>query len=86
MPDTRTLRALPPQLPSCCHPCALCPAMNSGRTRWPYLIKSAWIAAQVTDSYLLALSVARGGQLATFDQRLVTDALIHGAMALHLIR
>jgi hypothetical protein len=50
------------------------------------LIKSAWIAAQVTDSYLLALSVARGGQLATFDQRLVTDALIHGAMALHLIR
>ena len=33
MPDTRTLRALPPQLPSCWHPCALCPAMNSGRTR-----------------------------------------------------
>jgi toxin-antitoxin system PIN domain toxin len=43
-------------------------------------------SAQVTDSYLLALAVARGGQLATFDQRLVTDAVIHGAKALHLIR
>ena len=43
-------------------------------------------SAQVTDSYLLALAVARGGQLATFDQRLVTDAVIHGAKTLHLIR
>ena len=43
-------------------------------------------SAQVTDSYLLALAVARGGQLATFDQRLVADAVIHGAKALHLIR
>ena len=43
-------------------------------------------STQVTDSYLLALSVARGGQLATFDQRLVTDAVIHGTTALHLIR
>jgi hypothetical protein len=38
-------------------------------------------SSQVNDSYLLA----RGGQLATFDQRLVTDAVIHGAKALHLI-
>jgi toxin-antitoxin system PIN domain toxin len=43
-------------------------------------------STQVTDSYLLALAVARGGQLATFDQRLVTDAVIHGTKALHLIR
>jgi predicted nucleic acid-binding protein len=43
-------------------------------------------SARVTDSYLLALAVARGGQLATFDQRLVTDAVIHGAKTLHLIR
>ena len=43
-------------------------------------------SAQVTDSYLLALAVAHGGKLATFDQRLVADAVIHGAKALHLIR
>ena len=43
-------------------------------------------SAQVTDSYLLALARAHGGQLATFDQRLVTDAVVNGAKALHLIR
>jgi toxin-antitoxin system PIN domain toxin len=43
-------------------------------------------SAQVTDSYLLALASAHGGQLATFDQRLVTDAVVNGAKALHLIR
>jgi len=43
-------------------------------------------SAQVTDSYLLALASAHGGQLATFDQRLVTDAVVNGAHALHLIR
>ena len=43
-------------------------------------------SAQVTDSYLLALARAHGGQLATFDQRLVPDAVVHGAHALHLIR
>jgi len=42
-------------------------------------------SAQVTDSYLLALASAHGGQLATFDQRLVTDAVVNGAKALHLI-
>ena len=40
---------------------------------------------QVTDSYLLALAVANDGQLATFDRRLVVDALKGGADALHLI-
>jgi uncharacterized protein len=43
-------------------------------------------SAQVTDSYLLALAGAHGGQLATFDQRLVADAVVNGAHALHLIR
>ncbi|HEX9199501.1 MAG TPA: TA system VapC family ribonuclease toxin [Acidobacteriaceae bacterium] len=43
-------------------------------------------SAQVTDSYLLALAGAHGGQLATFDLRLVTDAVVHGARALHSIR
>lgn len=43
-------------------------------------------SAQVTDSYLLALARAHRGQLATFDQRLVADAVVNGAHALHLIR
>ncbi len=43
-------------------------------------------SAQVTDSYLLALASAHKGQLATLDQRLVPDAVINGAQALHLIR
>ena len=42
-------------------------------------------AAQVTDSYLLALASAHGGQLASFDRRLVTDAVRGGARCLHLI-
>lgn len=43
-------------------------------------------SGQVTDSYLLALACAHGGQLATFDQRLVTSAVRNGAQALHLIK
>jgi uncharacterized protein len=43
-------------------------------------------STQVTDSYLLALAGAHGGQLATFDQRLVTAAVDNGARALHVIR
>ena len=43
-------------------------------------------STQVTDSYLLALARAHEGQLASFDQRLVTDAVIDGRQALHLIR
>jgi toxin-antitoxin system PIN domain toxin len=42
-------------------------------------------SAQVTDSYLLALAVAHGGKLASFDRRLVCDAVYGGAQALHLI-
>jgi toxin-antitoxin system PIN domain toxin len=42
-------------------------------------------ARQVTDSYLLALAVAHGGRLATFDRRLVADAVRGGRAALQLI-
>lgn len=43
-------------------------------------------ASQVTDSYLLALAIAHGGQLATFDRRLIPDAVKNGAQGLHLIQ
>jgi len=42
-------------------------------------------SSQVTDTYLLALAAAYRGQLATFDRRLVTDAVVGGSKALHLI-
>jgi uncharacterized protein len=68
---------------------------RSGHVFWPddlSLADPAWIdasrllsAGQVTDSYLLALAVAHGGQLASFDRRLVTDAVRDGARGLHLI-
>ncbi|KXF78446.1 DNA-binding protein [Paramesorhizobium deserti] len=41
--------------------------------------------AQVTDTYLLALASAHGGQLATFDRKLSPAAVKHGKAALHLI-
>jgi len=41
---------------------------------------------QVTDSYLLALACAHGGQLATFNRHLVVDAVVGGSRGLHLIR
>lgn len=37
---------------------------------------------QVTDTYLLALAVAHGGRLATFDRRLATRAVRGGKAAL----
>lgn len=40
---------------------------------------------QVTDTYLLALAVARGGKLLTFDRKLSTSAVIGGADALVVI-
>lgn len=42
-------------------------------------------SGQVTDTYLLALARGHGGQLATFDRRLVADAVIDGSKALHVI-
>lgn len=43
------------------------------------------LSAQITDTYLLALAVRHGGKLATFDKRLVADAVHRGKAALHLI-
>lgn len=43
-------------------------------------------SAQVTDSYLLALAREHDGQLATLDQRLVTDAVVDGRNYLHVIQ
>jgi len=40
---------------------------------------------QITDSYLLALAVVHAGQLATFDRRLIPDAVYEGSNALHRI-
>jgi len=42
-------------------------------------------SGQVTDSYLLALAVAREGRLATFDRRLSVKAVKGGKAALHVI-
>lgn len=51
------------------------------------IVESAKIASarRVTDSYLLALAVHRGGKLATFDRRLSPVGVKGGADALHLI-
>ncbi len=40
---------------------------------------------QVTDSYLLALACTHNGQLATFDRRLVVNAVRGGRQGLHII-
>jgi len=42
-------------------------------------------SAQVTDTYLLALAKAHGGQLATLDRKLSAAAVTGGKSALHLI-
>ncbi len=42
-------------------------------------------SSDLTDTYLLALAVRRGGSLATFDRRLRTAPVRGGADALHLI-
>ena len=42
-------------------------------------------SSQVTDTYLLALAIAHGGKLATFDRRLVTNAVPGGAQGVHLL-
>jgi toxin-antitoxin system PIN domain toxin len=40
---------------------------------------------QVTDSYLLALARRHGGKLASFDRKLVTDAVVDGQAALVIL-
>jgi predicted nucleic acid-binding protein len=42
-------------------------------------------SGQMNDTYLLALAAAHGGQLATFDRRLSTNAVRDGKAALRLI-
>lgn len=42
-------------------------------------------SSQVTDTWLLALAVKHQGRLATFDKRLVTDAVRGGREVLYLI-
>jgi len=66
-----------------------------GHASWPddvSLLDSANVdatrlldSAHLTDSYLLALASLHGGRLATFDRRLLTDAVIDGDKALHVI-
>ncbi len=66
-----------------------------GHTFWPddvSLVGSSDIdaakiltSAQVTDTYLLALAKAHGGQLASFDRKLSAAAVKGGKSALHLI-
>lgn len=41
--------------------------------------------SRVTDSYLLALAAANGGQLASMDHRLAVDAVAGGAGSLELV-
>ena len=41
--------------------------------------------AQITDAYLLALAVQKGGKLASLDQRIPAAAVPGGADALELI-
>jgi toxin-antitoxin system PIN domain toxin len=43
-------------------------------------------SGHLTDTYLLALARIHDGQLATFDQRLVTDAVVGGDKAVQVIR
>jgi toxin-antitoxin system PIN domain toxin len=67
----------------------------SGHTFWPddislmdpHRIDATYLLTsnQVTDTYLLALAVAHQGQLATFDRRLVVDAVHNGRQSLHRI-
>jgi uncharacterized protein len=67
----------------------------SGHSFWPedislldpQLIDTSRLLAanQITGSYLLALAVANEGQLATFDRRLIPDAVHNGAKGLHRI-
>lgn len=43
-------------------------------------------SGQLTDTYLLALACTHGGQLATFDARLVTAAVRHGMAGLCVLK
>ena len=57
------------------------PILDGRRIHGDRLLESA----QVTDSYLLALAVEHHGQLATFDQKIVSDGVVNGTQALQVI-
>ena len=42
-------------------------------------------SGQITDAYLLALAKSKQGKLASFDRRLVVDAVVNGKNHFHLI-
>ncbi len=42
-------------------------------------------AADLTDIYLLALAKSNGGQLATFDRRMFSAAIVDGGASLHIL-
>lgn len=54
--------------------------LDAGRLRWDRVLTSR----QVTDTYLLALAVAQGGRLVTFDQGISIDA-VSGAARKNLV-
>ena len=43
------------------------------------------VSGQITDTYLLALAQVHGGQLATFDRRMVAGAVVHSNPLIHLL-
>ncbi len=54
--------------------------LDTGRLHWDQVLTSR----QITDAYLLALAVARGGRLVTLDQGICIKA-IPGASPKHLV-
>lgn len=54
--------------------------LDKGRLRWDRVLSSR----QITDAYLLALALACGGRLVTFDRGISTDA-VPGAQKKHLV-
>jgi toxin-antitoxin system PIN domain toxin len=54
--------------------------VEKGRLHWDRVLSSR----QITDVYLLALAVARGGRLVTLDRSIAIEA-VPGAVARHLL-
>jgi uncharacterized protein len=54
--------------------------LDAGRLRWDRVLSSR----QITDAYLLALAVAGGGRLVSFDRGISIDA-VPGAQKKHLL-
>lgn len=54
--------------------------LETGRLRWDHVLSSR----QITDVYLLALAVAKGGRLVTLDRGIALKA-VPGATSRHLV-